>query len=176
MIVFKPAGDDGRSMTMWLRPNRVLSHGSLRRLAWGLAAVTLATALIGARQGNVFAPAFALVEAAAVAWALGIAWRAGNRSERITLDPRSLEVEALPGHRRTRFPSGWVRVVLAPGSGRRRLLLASHGRELEIGAFLGDEERMELWRKLERLLAQTTAPRRDQVNHEPDDGSRGCKT
>lgn len=171
MIVFKPSGADDRSMTMWLRPNRALSHRSLKRLAWGLAAVTLATALIGANQGNVFAPLFALVEAAAVAWALGIAWRAGNRGERITLDRRSLEVEALPSHRRTRFQSGWVRVMLAPGGGHRRLLLASHGRELEIGAFLADEERMELWHKLERLLAQFTAPEHDQVNHGSEDGS-----
>jgi uncharacterized membrane protein len=171
MIVLKPSGADDRSMTMWLRPNRALSHRSLKRLAWGLAAVTLATALIGANQGNVFAPLFALVEAAAVAWALGIAWRAGNRGERITLDRRSLEVEALPSHRRTRFQSGWVRVMLAPGGGHRRLLLASHGRELEIGAFLADEERMELRRKLERLLAQFTAPEHDQVNHGSENGS-----
>jgi uncharacterized membrane protein len=45
-----------------------------------------------------------------------------------------------------------VRVLLAPGHGHHRLLLASHGRELEIGAFLADEERAELSRKLMVLL------------------------
>jgi uncharacterized membrane protein len=33
------------------------------------------------------------------------------------------------------------------------LLLSSHGRKLEVGAFLADEERAELFRKLKVLLA-----------------------
>lgn len=169
MIVFKPAAGGGSGATVWLRPNRALSHGSLRRLAWGLAGVVLATGLIGAHQGNVFAPVFALIEAAAVAWLLGMAWRAGSRGERITVDRRSLDVETLPSHRRTHFQSSWVRVLLAPAGNHRRLLLASHGRELEIGAFLADEERAEVWRKLRQLLAQATAPQLQPGNNGPDD-------
>jgi hypothetical protein len=46
-----------------------------------------------------------------------------------------------------------VRVRLAPGNGHDRLLLGSHGRELEIGAFLTDGERAELSGKLKMLLA-----------------------
>ncbi|HET7268416.1 MAG TPA: DUF2244 domain-containing protein [Oleiagrimonas sp.] len=163
-------------MTVWLRPNRTLSHRALKRLAWGLAVAVLATGLIGAHQGNVFAPVFALIEAAAVAWALGIAWRAGGHGERITVDRRSLEVEVLPGHRCTRFQSAWVRVLLAPGGHRRRLLLASHGRELEIGAFLADEERAELWRRLRQLLAQATAPQVQSADNGSDDSIQGNKT
>jgi uncharacterized membrane protein len=143
---------------MWLRPNRSLSHCGMQRLAWGLAAAMLVTALVCAQQGNVYAPLFALVQAAAVGWALDVAWHKGDRSERITLDADSLEVEALPARRRTRFQSGWVRVQLRTGGNRQRLLLASHGRELEIGAFLGEEERTELSRKLKLLLTQLTAP------------------
>lgn len=169
MIVIKPAAGGELGATVWLRPNRALSHGGLRRLAWGLAAVVLATGLIGAHQGNVFAPVFALIEAAVAAWLLGVAWHAGSRGEHITLDRRSLEVEVLPGHRRTHFQSAWVRVLLTRGGNREHLLLVSHGRELEIGAFLGDEERTELWRKLEQLLAQVTAPPIQQVNDGPDD-------
>ena len=45
------------------------------------------------------------------------------------------------------------RVLLEPGNGRQRLLLSSHGRELEIGAFLAEQERVELSRKLMVLLA-----------------------
>lgn len=176
MVVLKPAADGGHGVTVWLRPNRTLSHRSLKRLAWSLAVVVLATGLIGAHQGNVFAPVFALIEAAAVAWALGIAWRAGSHGERITVDRRSLEVEVLPGHRRTRFQSAWVRVLLAPGGNRRRLLLASHGRELEIGAFLADEERTELWHKLRQLLAQATAPQVQSTDNGPDDSTQGTKT
>lgn len=176
MIVFKPDKGGSHRTTMLLRPNRALSHKSLLRLIWSLAAVTLATALIGAHQGNVFAPLFALVEAAAVAWALGLAWHAGSRGERITVDSRSLEVETWPGHRHAHFQSGWVRVLLASAGNRRRLLLASHGRELEVGAFLADEERAELWRKLKSLLAQATAPEHVQVNNGSDADHEGFKT
>lgn len=122
-----------------------------------LAALALITAGLGAWQGNVFAPLFALIEASAVAIALSVAWRAGDRSERITLDAESLEVQSLPGRRCMRFQSYWVRVLLKPGDGHDRLLLSSHGRELEIGAFLADEERVELSRKLKALLADLQA-------------------
>ncbi|RDD82435.1 DUF2244 domain-containing protein [Dyella tabacisoli] len=143
---------------MWLKPNRALSRRGLRCLIGGLAALALTTAGLGAWQGNVFAPLFALVESSAVAFALGIAWRAGDRSERITLDESSLEVRFLPGRRCMRFQPYWVRVQFGLDNGRldhprRRLLLRSHGRVLEIGAFLADEERAELSRKLMVLLA-----------------------
>ena len=157
MIVLRPASD-GLPCAMWLRPNRVLSRKGLRRLIVVLVALVLATAALGAWQGNVFAPLFALIESVAMAVALSVAWRAGDRGERITLDASSLEVRSLPGQRRVRFQSHWVRVRLVPGAGRQRLLLASHGRELEIGAFLAEEERAELSGKLKVLLAESTAP------------------
>jgi uncharacterized membrane protein len=157
MIVLRPAAE-GLPCALWLRPNRVLSRKGLRRLIVVLAALALTTAGLGAWQGNVFAPLFALVESVAMAVALSAAWRAGGRGERITLDETSLEVRALPGQRRIHFQSHWVRVRLTPGKGRQRLVLSSHGRELEIGAFLAEEERAELSRKLMVLLADLKGP------------------
>ncbi|WP_132142836.1 DUF2244 domain-containing protein [Luteibacter rhizovicinus] len=145
---------------MWLRPNRALSRRGLRRLIGGLAALALTTAWLGAWQGNVFAPVFALVECFVLAFALGAAWRAGSRGERIVIGPDTLEVRTMPGHRSRRFQSYWVRVLLAPGNGRHRLLLRSHGDELEIGAFLGEEERVELSTKLMVLLSEVTGQTR----------------
>ncbi|WP_449421996.1 DUF2244 domain-containing protein, partial [Rhodanobacter lindaniclasticus] len=55
---------------MWLKPNRSLSRRGLRRLIVVLVALALTTAELGAWQGNVFAPLFALVESAAMAVAL----------------------------------------------------------------------------------------------------------
>jgi uncharacterized membrane protein len=158
MIVLRPAAAGLPCVTLWLKPNRALSRRGLRCLIGGMAALALITAGLGAWQGNVFAPLFALVESSAVAFALGVAWRAGDRSERITLDESSLEVQFLPGRRCMRFQPYWVRVRFEPGNGRlghghRRLLLSSHGRVLEIGTFLADEERAELSRKLMVLLA-----------------------
>jgi uncharacterized membrane protein len=154
MIVLRPAAAGLPCVTMWLKPNRTLSRRGLRRLIVVLVALALITAGLGAWQGNVFAPLFALVESAAVAIALSVAWRAGDRSERITLDASALEVQALPGRRSMRFQSYWVRVLLEPGDGRQRLLLSSHGREMEIGAFLAEQERVELSKKLVVLLAE----------------------
>lgn len=156
-----------QAVTMWLRPNRALSYTALQRLAWGLAAATLAAALIDAYRGNVFAPLFALAEGAALVAGLTVAWRAGGKGERITLERASLVVEAWPGHTCTRFQAAWVRVSLVREGTRQRLLLQSHGRQLEIGAFLGEEERARLKDKLERSLAQLTAP----IHKQTDNGS-----
>ena len=163
MIVLRPAADDLPCVTMWLKPNRTLSRRGLRRLIVVLAVLALTTAGLGAWQGNVFAPLFALVESVAVACALSVAWQAGDRSERITFDASSLEVQLLPSRRCTQFQSYWVRVLLKPGNGRHRLLLSSHGRETEIGAFLGELERVELSRKLRVLLATINDQSRKQV-------------
>lgn len=160
MIVLRPAAAGVPNVTMWLRPNRTLSRRGLRRLIVILAALALTTAGLGAWQGNVFAPLFALLESSAMALALGVAWRAGDRSERITLDVSSLEVYSLPEQRRVRFQPYWVRVLLTPGNGHNRLLLSSHGRELEIGAFLADGERAELSMKLMVLLADLKGQQR----------------
>jgi uncharacterized membrane protein len=160
MIVLRPSFDAVPCVTMWLRPNRALSRAGLRRLILGLTALALTTAAVGAWQGNVFAPLFAVLESGAVALALGLAWRAGSRGERISFDPNRLEVRALPGRQRISFQPCWVRVVLEPQRGGHRLLLASHGNTLEIGAFLAEQERLELARKLKALLAESSQPRR----------------
>lgn len=145
---------------MWLKPNRTLSRRGLRRLIVVMAVLAMTTAGLGAWQGNVFAPLFALVESVAVACALSVAWRAGDRSERITIDASSLEVQLLPGRRRAQFQSYWVRVRMQPDHDRHRLLLSSHGREMEIGVFLAEQERVELSKKLRVLLAAVNDPSR----------------
>jgi uncharacterized membrane protein len=153
MFVLRPTVA-GHPRVVWLRPNRALDKRGLRRLIMGLAAMALATAAFGAWQGNVFAPLFALIEAFVVGFALGAAWRAGDRGERIAIGLDTLEVRQLPGRRVRHFQTYWVRIRLAPGEGRQRLLITSHGNELEIGAFLGEEERVEVSRKLMVLLSE----------------------
>lgn len=153
MIVLRPA--DGMSCaTIWLCPNRALSRRGLRRLIVVLAALTLTVAGLGAWQGNVYAPGFALVESAAVAWALRTSWRAGERGERITVDSRALSVLPLPGRPCRRFQTYWVRARLEPGHPRQRLLLSSHGQVMEIGAFLAEAERVAVYRRLSALLGE----------------------
>ncbi|GAA0901285.1 DUF2244 domain-containing protein [Rothia nasimurium] len=157
MIVLRPTAA-GQPRVLWLRPNRALGKRGLWRLILGLAAIALATAAFGAWQGNVFAPLFALIEVFAVGFALGAAWRAGDRGERIAIDGDVLEIRVWPGRRMSRFQTYWVRVRLVQRNGRQHLLLASHGNQLEIGAFLGEEERVEASRKLMVLLSEAIRP------------------
>lgn len=155
MITHVPgAADDARQVTLLLAPNRALSRDDLRRCIGILVLAGAVVALMAAWQGNVFAPLFALLEAPCVALALWFAWRAGDRAERITLDARNLRIEMIPARgRAVAFPSAWVRVRLRDWGGHRHVLLAVSGREREIGAFLGDEERLELSEQLRVLLA-----------------------
>ena len=169
MIVFRPASTELPCATMWLTPNRTLSHRGLRRVIMALVVLVLGTAGLGAWQGNVFAPLFAGLESIVMAYALSVAWRAGDRGERVVLDASSLEVQSLPGRRCTRFPTYWVRVLLEPGDGQHRLLLSAHGRALEIGVFLAEAERVALSKKLMVLLIESHGPQHEQVQQR-------CKT
>ncbi|HJU07526.1 MAG TPA: DUF2244 domain-containing protein [Rhodanobacteraceae bacterium] len=164
MIQRVPAGADARQFTWLLAPNRALSRDELRKAIGALAAAAMLTALLAAWQGNVFAPLFALLEVPCVAVAFVLAWRAGDRGERITLDARSVRVESLPSRAAAvAFPSAWVRVHLRDWGGHRHVLLAASGREREVGAFLGDDERLELSEELKSALAGVTETRnRDQ--------------
>ncbi len=169
MIVLRPASAELRCATVWLTPNRTLSRRGLRRVIVLLVALVLGTAGLGAWQGNVFAPLFAALESIAMAYALSIAWRAGDRGERVLLDASSLEVQSLSGPRCTRFPTCWVRVLLEPGDGRHRLLLSSRGQAVEIGVFLAEAERVALSKKLMVLLMELRNQLHEQVQQR-------CKT
>lgn len=56
----------------------------------------------------------------------------------------------------------WVRARLEPRAGQvSRLVLATHGREIEVGALLGEAEKRDLARALAAALAAYRAPRFD---------------
>jgi len=73
--------------------------------------------------------------------------------ERIAIDGDRVEVESFEGGRRRHheFNRRWARLVVV-GEGDR-VALRSHGRELEIGRFVGAERRLEIARELGRRMA-----------------------
>lgn len=148
-----------------LRPRRALSAGQFTGLFVALSLATFGVAGYAFAQGNVFAPAFALLDAAFIAAVLRWVWRQGDRFEEIALDERSLEVrrsaQAEPAFRAHPY---WVRLQVHGGEGRERVLLGSHGRQVEVGAFLSDEERRDLARQLKDLLASAAGRGRNE-NH-----------
>jgi uncharacterized membrane protein len=138
-----------------LEPNRSSSRRGLIAFFLVLSSWSLAVAAASAAQGNVFAPFFALFELTAVALCLALVFRGMSRQETVRVG-RDGVVVAGTGHAgEVRFDTYWVRLWResdANGAGRRRLLLASHGRTVEVGSFLADDERQQLERQLRRAI------------------------
>ena len=159
MIEQTPAVTPGEAVSMVILPHRSLTRAGLW---WFLAAQSAAAggfALLAAYGGNVFAPLFAIAELAVVAACLARVWRgAGAAGEVITLWPDRLEIACIGANAPpARFHPYWARLSLQPGNWRGapgRLLVRSHGREVEIGAFLNEEERRDLADRLSGLLAR----------------------
>lgn len=158
MIEQTPAVTQGDAVSMVILPHRSLSRAGLWLFVAAQGGVALGLALVAAWGGNVFAPAFAALEVAFVAGCMLRVWRSSGAGEVIVLSPTRLEVarigQAGPA---AQFHPYWARLVLRPGRWRgapNRLVLRSHGREIEIGAFLSDAERSDLAARLTALLAQ----------------------
>ena len=140
-----------------LRPPRAMTARQFVALFASLAAAMWLVALLGWWGGNVFAPAFALLDSVLVAAALRWLWRLGERREVISIGPEAVEVwrSAQPAPVVRAHPS-WVRLELE-GDGER-ILLASSGHRCEVGAFLGPGERRQLAQRLNALL-EASRPR-----------------
>ncbi|HXD84473.1 MAG TPA: DUF2244 domain-containing protein [Rudaea sp.] len=140
---------------MWVMPHRSLSRVGLVAflVAQGFAAGLMAG--LAAWRGNVLAPVFAVLELGVVTWCLRRVWFASGLGQLITLTESQLAISSARSRETVQFHPYWVRVQLRPGRERgwpNRLVLGSHGRELEVGAFLNDEERRELAQRLAELL------------------------
>jgi uncharacterized membrane protein len=144
-----------------LYPNRSLGAAGFAVL---MAAIVLVSAAVGA--------GFMMVGAWPVTGFLGLdvllVWlafrwnyREARRAEFVRLDRDGLSVRRLEPDGRSqswRFEPYWVSVVLEQvGRHDRRLVLRSHGRQVVIGAFLTQDERLELARALEAALREHRA-------------------
>lgn len=140
-----------------VRPNRSLSTRecltAFTIIACGCLTIAGTFAWHGLWVPLPFAGAEVLLLGAALTWVE----RQGRRTETIELSRHRIAVRA-GGAGRTRrvdFHPGWMRIELRPGRHAgypQRLLLASHGRELEVGAFLNEDERSALFGHLNESL------------------------
>jgi uncharacterized membrane protein len=161
MVEQTPAGTPGEAVSMMVLPHRSLSRAGLWLFLALQGMAVGGFALLAAVGGNVFAPAFAVLELVAVVYCLHRVWRYSAVGELIIVSPSRLEIAqmgaAAPA---VRFHPYWAQVQLQPGNWRgapSRLLVRSHGREVEIGAFLNDAERRDLAARLDALRAQALA-------------------
>lgn len=138
----------------------VLPHRSLSRagligflVAQGVAIGIFAT--LAALGGNVFAPGFAILAMWSVAFCFARIWRKSAAGQIVTMTPTQLEVATSSGTAKARFHPYWTKVRLEQGRHRGwpgKLLIGSHGRDIEIGAFLNERERRELAQRITELL------------------------
>lgn len=152
--VQRPAAEKCR---IRVRPNRSLSPreclAAFSIIAGGCFAISGTLAWFGFWMPLPFAGA----EVAALGGCLAWLTRQGRQYDTIELSRERIAVRAGgPGRdHRIDFHPGWMRVELRPGRQAgypRRLLLASHGTEFEVGAFLNDEERSVLFGELNQRL------------------------
>jgi uncharacterized membrane protein len=145
----------GGAVSVLVLPHRSLSRAGLIGflLAQGVAIAVFA--VMAAVGGNVFAPGFAILAMWFVALCFKRVWRKSGAGQIVTITPSQLEVASTRGTQAERFHPYWTKVRLEQGRQRgwpARLLIGSHGREIEIGAFLNDDERHELARKISDLV------------------------
>jgi len=147
-------------VSLVLLPHHSLTRAGLGAFLVGQSLVAGGFSLLAALCGNVFAPVFAVLELALVSGCLVQVWKASGKGQIITLTPTRLDVAPTSGAEGAQFHPYWTHVRLERGSWRgwpSRLLVGSHGREVEVGAFLNEDERQALARRLMELLQVTNA-------------------
>ncbi len=148
---FRP--DDNSGSGFIVMPNRAMSWSALVTIYLMITTVTLTVGVTFYLLGYTLILPFSGLEVLALGIALYIsAWRGGVQ-EVILFTDDSVLVER--GHRqpeqRYEFQRAWVNFVLERSWNSwypSRLLLRSHGRQLEIGRFLNEQERQGLARLL----------------------------
>ncbi len=135
------------------RPNCSLPlSGKVKLVAW-LATPPLIISIAFCVAGAWMVFPFAGLELLAVAYAFYIIHCHAGDYESITIDGDHLAVEHCDFRHvsQTEFHRYWVHVVLrmAPG-GEHHLWLRSHGKEVEIGRYMNNEQRLALARQLQK--------------------------
>jgi uncharacterized membrane protein len=152
-MVICQSGEPGKQCWL-LCPNAALSQRQAKVLlalvGLGLAAIAGAFAWAGAW----LVLPFAGLELGLLGYGLNASMRQSAVREIITLDLSKVCFEQVTAKAQARceFPRAWVRVDWS-GSEPGKLYLRSHGRRVEIGAFLTEEEKLALAQALRRALA-----------------------
>jgi uncharacterized membrane protein len=102
---------------------------------------------------------FAGLEMALLGWALKATLARRFHRQTITVTETDVSVESRDRthYAQVVFPRHWAQVKLRPPASRlhpSRLIIESHGRQCELGAFLTEEERRGLARELQRLIGR----------------------
>ena len=142
--------------TWVVRPNRSLSRAGCKVLFVATAAGSSVIAFAFSYFGAWPVIPFAGLELAALWWALRRSEMTAEDFERITLGAGQLTVETRRGAlvEKHEFQPYWARLqyVKPPGQNIHRLLIRSHGKEIEVGSLLTEEQKMALAEELKQNL------------------------
>lgn len=155
-------GADADTQCLVIEPNRSMSWQTLVSLYLLMVFVSLVIGLAYFHIGLTLVLPFCGLEMLALGAALYVtSWRNSIR-EVVTVDDQSVAVEVgreKPVERHE-FQRGWTKVILErpPVSWHpSRLLIRSHGRQVEVGQFLNEEERRGLAQLLIRMITPLEA-------------------
>jgi uncharacterized membrane protein len=140
-----------------LHPHRSLDPRGFLILMLALGAVSFATGLLFLSLGAWPVMGFFSLDVLLVFLAFKLNYRAARAYEMVELTPAALRlIQVTPSGRSREFEFNpyWVRVrFIENPDGSNNLKLTSHGRELEFGRLLNDDERRDFARTLEGALA-----------------------
>jgi uncharacterized membrane protein len=144
-----------------LSPHRSLPPRGFAVLMLGLAAVSFCVSLAFVLHGAWPVTPFFGLDVLLVWWAFRINYRHAKLREELRLTEESLTVERVSVYgerRRWQFQPFWLRVTLEEKDEHTsRLVLASHGRSLVVGSFLGPAERRGVASALKDALSRWRA-------------------
>jgi uncharacterized membrane protein len=145
---------EAAALDVTLRPYRSLSPAGFIILMATIGAAGFATAVAFFLVGAWPVPGFIGLDVALIYLAFRVSYRRARAWERVTLTRSTLVVERGAPGRETKsftFQPYWLRVEV---DAAKRLLIASHGRRFEIGAFLHPAKRAEFAEHLRGALAR----------------------
>ncbi len=144
--------DGDREASVWLlRPNRSFSRRQMLGFLILVSSISVSVAVISWLYGNAFAPLFAMLELSVLGACFVLIARSGQSVEVVELAGGQVLVSRLPGVGRVFAEAlGWVSIQRCAGG---RIRLSARGRVVEVGAFLGEDERAILGSELQEALA-----------------------
>ncbi|MFQ5661264.1 MAG: DUF2244 domain-containing protein [Gammaproteobacteria bacterium] len=145
-MVYELGSTPGAEQIFVIRPNQAMSWRGLLIAYAAIAGTALTIAVACYCVGLTLVWPFSGLEVIALGVALTITSRRGDWREVITIGKDSIALEAGRQGPATRweFHRQWTKVVLQRAGNSwypSRLLLRSHGRQVEIGRFLNEQER-----------------------------------
>ena len=149
--------DSNRNWRIVIRPNRSLTRQQLQFAFLGIAVICLGIAGVFAAMGMWPILPFAGAEVIAVGIGFYLSALSGREMEVVSVASNKVAVEK--ARRRTRqrweMQRTWAQIRLLRSRLRwypTRLVIRSHGKEVELGGFLNDQERRQLAGELQHAI------------------------